>query len=350
MSEIQSLRCRECARTYEVAPIHVCEFCFGPLEADYDYEAIAAVVSRESIASGPDSIWRYGALLPVSDATPRVDLGAGYTPLVRAPRLGAELGIDDLWLKNDTLNPTNSFKDRVVSVALTKAQELGLKVAACASTGNLAHAVAAHAARAGMAACVFIPADLEQGKVVSTAVYGASVVAVKGNYDDVNRLCAEIAGQYPWAFVNVNVRPFYSEGSKTLAFETVEQLGWAYPDHIVIPIASGSQLVKVRKGLQELHKVGLMPAEPHTAIHGAQAEGCSPVATAYKAGVEHVRPVKPDTIAKSLAIGNPADGGYAVQAARETGGRIDDVTDEEIVDAISLLCLLYTSPSPRDRG
>lgn len=335
--EIQQLRCRECHRTYDAGPVHVCEFCFGPLEPVYDYEAIAARVSRESVVSGPRSIWRYGELLPVATDVPRVDLGAGFTPLVRAPRLGAELGIDDLWLKNDTVNPTFSFKDRVVSVALTKARELGLEVAACASTGNLAHAVAAHAAKAGMGACVFIPADLEQGKVVSTAVYGAAVVAVKGNYDDVNRLCAEIAGSYPWAFVNVNIRPFYSEGSKTLAFETVEQLDWTYPDHVVVPIGSGSQLVKVRKGLRELHEVGLTDSEPHTQVHGAQAIGCSPVAEAFRDGHEHVRPTKPDTIAKSIAIGNPADGVYALDAVRETGGRIDAIDDEEIVDAMLLL-------------
>jgi threonine synthase len=335
--KIDQLQCRECHRTYDAAPIHVCEFCFGPLEAVYDYEAIDRATSREQIAAGPRSIWRYVDLLPVSENTPRVDLGAGFTPLVPAPRLGAELGISDLWLKNDTVNPTFSFKDRVVSVALTKAREFGMNTVSCASTGNLAHAVAAHAAKAGMNACVFIPADLEQGKIVSTAVYGATLVAVKGNYDDVNRLCAEIAGNYPWAFVNVNIRPFYSEGSKTLAFEVVEQLGWRYPEHVVVPIGSGSQLVKVHKGLRELNKVGLMPAEPHTVVHGAQAVGCSPVAEAFANGVEHVRPQKPDTIAKSIAIGNPADGPYALEVVRGTGGRIDMVDDEEIVEAMLLL-------------
>jgi threonine synthase len=337
LAEIKKLKCRECARTYDVAPIHVCEFCFGPLEADYDYEAIASSTSRERIGTGPRSIWRYVDLLPVSESTPRVDLGAGFTPLVRAPRLGAELGIDDLWLKNDTVNPTFSFKDRVVSVALTKAREFGFQVAACGSTGNLANAVAAHAAKAGMDACVFIPADLEQGKIVSTAVYGAKIVAIKGNYDEVNRLCAEIADAYQWAFVNTNIRAFYSEGSKTLAFEIVEQLDWSYPDHVVVPIGSGAQIVKVRKGLDELHKVGLMPEAPHTMVHGAQAIGCSPVAEAFNRGVDHVRPQKPDTIAKSIAIGNPADGIYAVRAARETGGRIDTVNDGEVVEAMLLL-------------
>jgi threonine synthase len=334
---IEQLKCRECGRVYDVAPIHVCEFCFGPLEAVYDYDAIGRSISREKIAAGPHSIWRYADLLPIDDPSHRVDLGAGFTPLAPAPRLGAELGIDDLWLKNDTVNPTFSFKDRVVSVALTKAREFGLDVGACASTGNLANAVAAHAAKAGMGACVFIPSDLEQGKIVATAVYGAVLVAVKGNYDDVNRLCAEIADRYPWAFANVNMRAFYSEGSKTLAYETVEQLDWSYPDHIVVPIASGAQLVKVRKGLGELHQVGLMDAPSHTKVHGAQAVGCSPVAEAFAKGVEHVRPQKPNTIAKSLAIGNPADGYYALKAVRETGGAIDMVDDDEIVDSILLL-------------
>jgi threonine synthase len=337
LAEIEKLKCRECARTYDVAPIHVCEFCFGPLEADYDYDDIARNISRDRIAAGPPSIWRYVDLLPVSADTPRVDLGAGFTPLVPAPRLGAELGIADLWLKNDTVNPTFSFKDRVVSVALTKAREFGFEVAACGSTGNLANAVAAHAAKVGMDACVFIPADLEQGKIVSTAVYGAKIVAIKGNYDEVNRLCAEIADAYPWAFVNTNVRAFYSEGSKTLAFEVVEQLDWTYPDHVVVPIGSGSQIVKVRKGLEELHTVGLMPSPPHTMVHGAQAVGCSPVAQAFRDGVDHVRPQKPDTIAKSIAIGNPADGLYALRSVRETGGRIDIVTDGEVVEAMFLL-------------
>jgi threonine synthase len=337
LAEIKNLTCRECGRDYDVAPIHVCEFCFGPLEAAYDYEAIDRDTSREQIAAGPRSIWRYVDLLPVSEATPRVDLGAGFTPLVPAPRLGAELGISDLWLKNDTVNPTFSFKDRVVSVALTKAREFGIKVAAAGTTGNLGNSVAAHAAKAGMPAVIFMPSDLEIGKIIPTSVYGASIVAVDGNYDDVNRLCAEVADTYPWAFVNTNVRPFYSEGSKTLAFEVVEQLGWHYPEHIVVPIGSGSQLVKVRKGLDELAKVRLMPVEPHTQIHGAQAWGCSPVTQAFIDGANHVKPQRPDTIAKSIAIGNPADGPYALQAIRETNGRADAVTEGEIVDAILLL-------------
>ena len=252
MPYVEGLRCRECARPYPAEALHVCEWCFGPLEVVYDYDAIQAAVSRESIAAGPLSIWRYADLLPAA-AEGAVSLGAGFTPLVRADRLAAELGLGELWIKNDTLNPTGSFKDRVVSVALTKAQELGFKVAACASTGNLANSVAAHAAHAGMESVVFIPADLEPAKVVTTAVFGGRLIAVDGNYDDVNRLCAELAGEYPsWAFVNVNVRTYYAEGSKTLAFEVAEQLGWQAPDHVVVPVASGSQLTKVAKGFQEL--------------------------------------------------------------------------------------------------
>jgi threonine synthase len=300
----------------------------------YDYEAIAAEVTREKIAAGPRSIWRYSALLPGGES--RVDLGAGMTPLVRAPRLAAELGLRELWLKNDTANPTHSFKDRVVSVALTVAREFGYTTVACASTGNLANAVAAHAAASGLEAYIFIPADLEAGKVVATAIYGPKLIAVKGTYDDVNRLCSEIAGEFEWAFVNVNIRPYYAEGSKSLAFEIAEQLGWEAPDHVVIPIASGSLLTKIKRGLDELVRVGLLDGHA-TRISGAQASGCSPVATAFKDGTDHVRPVKPQTIAKSLAIGNPADGYYAVQAARETGGAIEDVSDAEVVEGIQLL-------------
>ena len=265
-------------------------------------------------------IWRYSDLLPV-DRNQAVDLGAGFTPLVRADRLAAELGLGEVWVKNDTLNPTNSFKDRVASVALSKALEFGFKTAACASTGNLANSVAAHAAHAGLRSFVFIPANLEQGKIVTTAVYGGNVVAIDGNYDDVNRLCAELAGTYHWAFVNVNVRPFYAEGSKTLAFETAEQLGWEAPDHVVVPIASGSLLTKIRKGFDELYKVGLLDEEPQVRVSGAQALGCSPVATAWLEESDTIRPVKPDTIAKSLAIGNPADGYFALDAcARPAAG------------------------------
>jgi threonine synthase len=336
MVHVQGLRCRECGREYSAAPIFTCEWCFGPLEVAYDYDAIAASVSREKIAAGPLSLWRYADLLPVrGDAA--VDLGTGFTPLVRADRLAAELGLGEVWVKNDTRNPTNSFKDRVVSVALSKALEFGFKVAACASTGNLANSVAAHAAHAGLRSYVFIPADLEQGKVVTTAVYGGNVVAINGNYDDVNRLCAELAGIYEWAFVNVNMRPFYAEGSKTLAFETAEQLGWSVPDHVVVPVASGSLLTKIRKGFEELHKVGLIDEEPQVRVSGAQALGCSPVAKAFIENEDTIRPVKPSTIAKSLAIGNPADGYFALDVVRSTGGGFGSVTDDEIVDGMRLL-------------
>jgi threonine synthase len=334
---VEGLRCRECGRPYPAEALHVCEWCFGPLEVVYDYDAIRSVVSRERIAAGPLSMWRYADLLPAA-AEGAVSLGAGFTPLVRADRLAAELGLRELWIKNDTLNPTGSFKDRVVSVALTKAQELGFKVAACASTGNLANSVAAHAAHAGMESIVFIPSNLEAGKVVTTAVFGGRLVAVDGNYDDVNRLCAELAGEHPsWAFVNVNVRTYYAEGSKTLAFEVAEQLGWEAPDHVVVPVASGSQLTKVAKGFKELWSVGLLDDEPHVRISGAQATGCSPVATAFAAGRDVVKPVKPDTIAKSLAIGNPADGPYAIDAVRSSGGGFGSVSDDEVVEGIRLL-------------
>ena len=294
-------------------------------------------VTRESIAAGPRTIWRYKDLLPVDDEKP-VDLGAGFTPLVRADRLAAELGLGELWIKDDTANPTGSFKDRVVSVALTKARQLGFKVAACASTGNLANSVAAHAARAGLDSVVLIPHDLEAAKVTMTAVYGGTVIAVDGTYDDVNRLCAELTSERPsWAFVNVNVRTYYAEGSKTLAFEIAEQLGWQAPDHVVVPIGSGSQLTKVAKGFSELGKVGLLPEEPAVRVSGAQAEGCSPVATAFLQGTDAIRPVKPKTIAKSLAIGNPADGWYALEVMRRTGGSCAAVTDDEVIEAIGLL-------------
>ncbi len=337
MDFVSGLRCRECARPYPAEALHVCDFCFGPLEVVYDYEAVRRSVSRESIAAGPETIWRYAPLLPVADAAP-IDLGTGFTPLVRADRLAAELGLGELWVKNDTANPTGSFKDRVVSVALTKARQLGFKVAACASTGNLANSVAAHAARAGMVSVVFIPEDLETAKIVTTAVYGGHVIAVRGTYDDVNRLCAELTSEYPsWAFVNVNIRTYYAEGSKTLAFEVVEQLGWEAPDHVVVPIASGSQLTKIRKGFAELYEVGLLDERPEVRVSGAQAQGCSPVATAFAEGTDAIRPVRPNTIAKSLAIGNPADGWYALQAIRESGGSCVAVTDAEIIDGIKLL-------------
>jgi threonine synthase len=292
-------------------------------------------VTREAIEAGPQTIWRYRDLLPTPEDS-LVDLGAGWTRLLPAPRLAAELGLKKLWLKSDASNPTHSFKDRVVTVALSVARSMGYEVAACASTGNLANAVAAHAAATGMRSVILIPSDLEPAKIAATAVYGGTLVAVDGSYDDVNRICAELAGGKPWAFVNVNVRPYYSEGSKTLAFEIAEQLGWRAPDAVVIPIASGSMLTKVKKGLGELHQIGLID-EPTTAIYGAQAEGCSPVAKAFAEGREEVTPVKPKTIAKSLAIGDPADGYYALKVVRSTGGAIATVPEEEVAEGIRLL-------------
>jgi threonine synthase len=342
MSHVLALKCRECGRETPIAAEHVCGFCFGPLEVDYDYDAMRAEATKDAIAAGPESIWRYAALLPElpgpdgrTDPALRVDLGAGWTPLVGAPRLGAALGLDDLWVKNDTLNPSFSFKDRVVSVALSAARRLGFETVACASTGNLANSVAAHAARAGLDAYVFIPDDLEPAKVITSAVYGPNLVAVKGNYDDVNRLCAELAGEYGWAFVNVNVRPYYAEGSKTIGFEIAEQLGWRLPDHVVAPMASGSMLVKIDKAFTELAKLGLVAEHPYR-ISGAQAEGCNPITAAFKGGGP-VRPVRPATIAKSLAIGNPADAYYAMDAVNRTGGWMEDVADDEIVAGMELL-------------
>jgi threonine synthase len=336
VSFVRGLSCRECARSYPAEALHVCEWCFGPLGVTYDLEAQQAVVTRERIAAGPHNLWRYADLLPVETQSPP-GLGAGFTPLVKADRLAAELGLGELYLKDDTRNPTGSFKDRVVSVALTKARELGFKVAACASTGNLANSVAAHAARLGMESVVLIPHDLEAVKVLTTAVFGGRLLSIDGSYDDVNRLCSELASEYPdWAFVNVNLRPYYAEGSKTLAFEVAEQLGWELPDHVVVPVASGSQLTKIARGFSEFVEIGLV--EPHDVrISGAQATGCSPVATAFATGAEDIRPVKPCTIAKSLAIGNPADGWYALDAVRRSGGAVGSVTDQEIIEGICLL-------------
>ncbi|CAN5249759.1 threonine synthase [soil metagenome] len=339
MSFVEGLRCRECGRGTEVAALHVCELCFGPLEVVYDYDSMRGRVTREAVAAGPESIWRYAPLLPEppgSDPARRVDLGAGWTPLVPAPRLGAAVGLRDLWLKNDTLNPSYSFKDRVVSVALTAARALGYDTVACASTGNLAQSVAAHAAQAGMRSFVFVPADLEEAKILATAVYGPNLVAVKGTYDDVNRLCGELTGVHDWAFVNVNVRPFYAEGSKTIGFEIAEQLGWRLPDHVVAPMASGSMLVKIDKAFSELVRVGLVD-DAGWRVSGAQASGCSPIAAAFKDGTGRLRPVRPDTVAKSLAIGDPADGYYALDAVHRTGGAVEDVDDPEIVEGIRLL-------------
>ncbi|MDQ3963477.1 MAG: threonine synthase [Actinomycetota bacterium] len=336
MKHVTGLRCRECGRDYPLAPQHVCEFCFGPLEVAYDYDAIRAEVSRAAIAAGPETLWRYEALLPAPVAE-RIDIGAGGTRLRRAPRLAAELGLGSLWLKDDGGNPTHSFKDRVVTVALSVARSFGFEVAACASTGNLANAVAAHAAASGMRSVVFIPAGLESGKVAATTVYGGTVIEIEGSYDDVNRICAELSETKRWAFVNVNVRPYYAEGSKTLAFETAEQLGWRAPDAVVVPMASGALLTKIGKGLKELHDVGLLDEPPATVLHGAQAAGCSPIVAAFDAGSEEVAPVKPDTIAKSLAIGNPADGYYALKAVRATDGTMTRVAETDVVGGIELL-------------
>ena len=330
-----TLRCRECSREYAIAPRHVCDFCFGPVEVAYDYEAIRRVTSRARIEAGPPTLWRYADLLPADPAF-RVDLHAGFTPLLKANNLGRRLGLNNLYIKNDTLNPTWSFKDRVVSMAIAKAREFGFDTLACASTGNLANSVAAHAARAGMKAFVFIPADLEAGKILGSAIYAPMLVAVDGTYDQVNRLCAELGDKYGWAFVNINVRPFYAEGSRTLAFEVAEQLGWRAPDHCVVPIASGSLFSKVYKGFNELAKVGLIE-EAKVRMSGAQAEGCSPVAAAWSAGSLNFRPVKPNTIAKSLAIGNPADGYYVLVILRDTGGACPAVSDDEVIEGMKLL-------------
>ncbi len=335
MSFESALRCRECGREYPLDPIFSCEFCFGPLEVDYDYDAIRGAISREGISAGPATLWRYVELLPC-DPEYRVDLGTGFTPLVRADRLAERLGLDRLWLKNDTVNPTWSFKDRVVTVAIARAREFGFDAMACASTGNLANSVAAHAARAGMDAYVFIPQDLERGKVVTSNVYDPTLVMVEGSYDDVNRLCTELSADRNWAFVNINVRPYYAEGSRTLAFEVAEQLGWRTPDHVVVPLASGSLFTKIWKGFKEFAQVGLID-EPQTRMSGAQATGCSPIATAYKEGTLNFLPQKPDTIARSLAIGNPADGYYALKTMAETGGGAEMASDAEIIEGVKLL-------------
>ncbi|MDQ5834740.1 MAG: threonine synthase [Actinomycetota bacterium] len=332
---VQALACKECGSEYELEARYVCERCFGPLEVRYELGSLDAEGAKRRIQAGPQNLWRYADFLPFAQA-PRSALPAGCTPLVKATRLAERLGLGEVWVKNDAANPTHSFKDRVVSVALAKAQELGYGVVACASTGNLANAVAAHAAAAGLESYVFIPADLEEQKILATGVYGTKLVTVRGNYDDVNRLCTELSGEHDWAFVNVNVRPYYAEGSKTLAYEIAEGLGFELPDRVVAPIASGSLFTKIARGFDEWRSVGLVAGET-PAMNGAQAEGCSPVAQAYAAGWDVCKPVKPSTIAKSLAIGNPADGPYAIELARRTGGSIDAVTDDEIREGIRLL-------------
>jgi len=332
---IKSLKCRECGAEYPLEARHFCEFCFGSLEVDYNYDFIKTMMTRKSIAKGPASIWRYAPLLPV-EGEPKVNLEAGFTPLVRADRLAKKLGINKLYIKNDTANPTWSFKDRVVSVALSRAVEMGFDTAACPSTGNLANSVAAHAAHAGLKCYVFIPTDLEAGKVMSSLIYNPNLMMVDGSYDEINLLCAEIAGRTNWAFLNVNIRPYYSEGSKTMAYEVAEQLGWQAPDHMIIPAASGSLLAKVHKGFGELFKLGLID-EKLIRISAAQAEGCSPVASAYLRGNDFITPVKSNTIVKSLAIGNPADGIYAIDILKKTYGSAAIVTNEEMVNGIKML-------------
>lgn len=335
MVHVAALRCKECSREYPVGAFNVCDFCFGPLEVVYDIEGIAAVASRERIEAGPASLWRYADFLP-ADYNPDVDINAGFTPLVRSRGLADRLGLDELWIKNDSVNPSYSFKDRVVAVATAKALELGFDTLACASTGNLACSVAAHAARAGMTAYVFIPADLEHGKVLGAAVYAPTMVAVNGNYDDVNRLCSELADQHPWAFVNINVRPFYADGSKTLGYEVAEQLGWRAPAHAVAPSASGAMFTKIFQGFKEFEQTGII-GSARTRMHCAQARGCSPIATAYEEERFVIRPVKPATIAKSLGIGNPADGYYALKTIEASGGSAVIAEEHEVAECIKLL-------------
>jgi threonine synthase len=333
---VESLKCKECGEAYPLEARFVCEQCFGPLEVAYDFSDLDAEEARRKIQAGSRGIWRYSDFLPF-DGRPGDPLEPGLTPLIRADRLAERLGIGELWIKNDAANPTHSFKDRVVAVAVAKAKELGFETVACASTGNLANAVAAHAAAAGLDSYVFVPADLEEQKLLATGIYGTNLVGIQGTYDDVNRLCTELSQTHPWAFVNVNLRPYYSEGSKTLAFETIEQLGWSLPDRIVGPIASGSMFTKLAKGINEWLDVGLVEGKLPV-FCGAQPEGCSPVATAFAAGSEVCKPErKPDTIAKSLAIGDPADGPYALDLARRTGGVIESVNDDEIRAGIKLL-------------
>ena len=336
MSYVKCLVCRECGNEYPIEPQHVCEFCFGPLEVSYDYDAIARDISRDSITKGPLSMWRYWQLLPADLEKGGVDMGTGFTPLVRAKNLGRLLRLNNLYVKNDSVNPSFSFKDRVVSVATNKALEFEFDVLACASTGNLGGAVAAHGAKAGMKTMVFFPADLEKGKIIGAAIYGATLVAVDGTYDQVNRLCSELADNHRWAFVNINMRPYYAEGSKTLGYEVAEQLGWRAPEHCIVPAASGSLYTKIWKGLKEMGDLGLIE-KPKTKMHLAQAAGCSPIVEAFDQGSFHVRPVKPNTIAKSLAIGNPADGFYALKTASATKGSCVAVPEPEVVEGIKLL-------------
>ncbi len=336
MSFIKGLKCRECGREYPKEALFVCEYCFGSLEVTYDYDKIKGTLTKEVIESRPKNLWRYRELLPI-EGEPTDGLNSGYTPLVKADSLARALGVKELYVKDDSVcHPTLSFKDRVVAVALSRAKEFGFKIVGCASTGNLANSVASQSAKAGLKSYVFIPADLEMGKVIGTLIYNPNLIAVEGNYDEVNRLCSEVAGKYKWAFVNVNIRPYYAEGSKTYGFEIVEQLGWKTPAHIISPCAGGSLITKIWKSFKEFHKLGLMP-KPTTKVYAAQAEGCAPIVNTIKEKGEIIKPVKPKTIAKSLAIGNPADGYYAMSTVAETGGWAESATDEEIVEGIKLL-------------
>ncbi|MFQ6133263.1 MAG: threonine synthase [Armatimonadota bacterium] len=338
MSFVKGLKCREldCGRQYPKEPLHICEHCFGKLEVEYDYEAIGQSLTRETIATRPPNMWRYRELLPLDDE-PTVGREVGLTPLLPAPNLARALGVEELYIKNDAVNfPTLSFKDRVVSVALSKAREFGFDTVACATTGNLGNSLAAQAQQAGLTCFIFMPAQLEEGKILGTSIYGVHVVGIEGNYDGVNRLCTEISDRYPWAFVNINIRPYYAEGSKSYAFEILEQLGWRAPKHIVVPMAGGSLITKVDKAVREFVTLGLV-ADEGTQVHGAQATGCNPISAAVKAGEDIFTPVKPDTIAHSIAIGNPADGFYAIESIRRTGGWAEDATDAEIVEATRLL-------------
>lgn len=347
MSFVKGLECRECGQDYPKEPLHVCETCFGPLEIVYDYDAIAKAISREKIAGRDKNLWRYRELLPI-DEEPRVGMYSGFTPLVKADRLAEALGVKELYIKDDSVNhPTFSYKDRVVSVAISKAIEFGFDTVSCASTGNLANSVAAHAAKAGLNCYVFVPDGLEQGKIIGSAIYGPKTIAIKGNYDDVNRICSEIGDKYGWAFVNVNLRPYYSEGAKTHAYEIAEQLGWKLPKHIVVASAGGTILPKLAKAFKELAKVGLLQ-DTGCKIYSAQAAGCAPIINALHKGIDMISPVKPNTIASSIAIGNPADGYYVVHAVKESGGWGESVTDEEIVEGIKLLARtegIFTEPA-----
>ena len=347
MSFVKGLKCRECGQEYPKKPLHVCETCFGPLEVDYQYDQIKKNISREKIASRPRNLWRYRELLPI-DGEPQAGLYSGFTPLIRAHRLGAVLGVKELYIKDDSVShPTFSYKDRVVSVAISKAIEFGYDTVSCASTGNLANAVSAHAAKAGLNCYVFIPEGLEQGKIIGSAIYNPRTIAIKGNYDDVNRLCSEIADKYEWAFVNVNLRPYYAEGAKTHGFEIAEQLGWKLPRHVVVASAGGTILPKIFKSFKELKQVGLIE-DGDCKIYAAQASGCAPIIQALKKGTDLISPVKPNTIASSIAIGNPADGYYVLKAIEESGGWGESVTDQEIIDGIKLLAQtegIFTEPA-----